>query len=79
MIEDGDGGGGGGGGEEVEDGSSEERGGGRGEEAEDGSSERRMLDKVAALEQYNQALQSQNELLLSSAGALARQVVAQGK
>jgi hypothetical protein len=37
----------------------------------------RMMDKIAALEQYSKALQSQNELLLSSAGALARQV-AQG-
>jgi hypothetical protein len=33
----------------------------------------RMMDKIAALEQYSKALQSQNELLLSSAGALARQ------
>jgi hypothetical protein len=42
-----------------------------------GDDMQRMMDKIAALEQYNQALQSQNEMLLSSADALARQV-AQG-
>ena len=46
--------------------------GGKGEG--DAPDVRRMMDKIAALERYNKALQSQNEMLLSSAGALARQV-----
>ena len=39
-----------------------------------GDDVQRMMDKIAALEQYSHALQSQNELMMSSAGALARQV-----
>ena len=34
----------------------------------------RLLERMRALEQYNEALQAQNQLLVASANALARQV-----